>query len=331
MNTSAQTRRVLRKLAVLWILVAGRLVFAQCSTGAAGNSVVTDAACSGGTTATTAYIDAAAFTSPQLDLCTNINTILKGLSAGSAAIVDARGLNIVNAAQYNPPSNILECNTNPYSGIQSNVSSVLLLPPGNIALNGSWVIPSNSRILGIAPSIPYAQVLATTLEPASNFTPNSTSNHGSPALWSGSASSVITMCGSPPCTGISIEHLIIDGGAAPPSSLNYNGIYNNGAGDQSYVNDVTIKNVSYNALFISSNGNSSGPYANGSGPYTNLNVVIGAGSCSPSCAPSCAVIMAQTRGLHGLTCIGTLGTSSTTAAAGVYIVASNNSVELIRN
>jgi hypothetical protein len=137
------------------------------------------------------------------------------------------------------------------------------------------------------------------------------------------------MCGNPPCTGISIEHLIVDGGAALSSPQTNNGIFNNGAGDQSYVNDVTINNVSYTALVVSNNASSSGatPYATGSGPYTNVHVNIGRGTCGSNCAPACVVMMAQTRGLHGLTCIGTNATTGITAAAGVYVVASNNSVE----
>jgi hypothetical protein len=121
------------------------------------------------------------------------------------------------------------------------------------------------------------------------------------------------------CSGITIEHLKVDG-----NGLLVNGIRNY-SGDPSYVSDVNFSNIgmpsgsggSATALIVDAN-------AAGSGPYTNLNLTSG-GICGTGGCGACVSIQAPTRGLHGITC-SSVGVGAAAKAA-IYVNANNNSVE----
>jgi hypothetical protein len=128
------------------------------------------------------------------------------------------------------------------------------------------------------------------------------------------------------CTGVSIEHLKLTGTTA------LNGIYNANSQDGSYVDDVNLYQIGGVGLTVagSSTGASSG--AVNSGPYSNLYYVADPdATCSSNQCPACFLIQTQTRGLHDLTCIGTTTSNQITANspghAGIYINASNNTIE----
>jgi hypothetical protein len=133
-----------------------------------------------------------------------------------------------------------------------------------------------------------------------------------------------TLC-TTPCSGVSVEHLSIDATSNP----NVNGIVNNYAQSSSYVNDVSFSNIGCAALVIGSPN---------SGPYTTINsgfspTGVGGTGCTgggPNVNyPLCIDIETQTKGVHGVTCIGPqLGnTGPYPHTAGIYVNASNNTVE----
>lgn len=158
-----------------------------------------------------------------------------------------------------------------------------------------WVLPSNTKLVGEGQ---YTILNA-------KFTSGDMIDMGSSACTSGQ------------CSGISIEHLRLDA-----LSQQLNGIVNSYAGESSYVNDVILANIGLTGLKIS---------ASNSGPYSNIN--FSAASLSPCSGglsnsyPACVDIEAQTRGVHGVTCIGAHGVSeNVTGDAAVYVNASNNTV-----
>jgi len=199
-----------------------------------------------------------------------------------------------------------------------------------IKIQATWVLPSNTRIIG--------EGRQTDLRATSTFTPDSSSPVEA-MVEMGNAN----VCSSG-CTGISIEHLKIDGSnnlIVPPSNVGLTGIYNNYAQDSSYVDDVNLYDigaVSYTQSTLTT-GLLIGPGAAGSGPYSNINF---AGSAICSCAHSqsnctctptaCVQIEAQTRGLHGITCSGASDqTPGDGPWAGIYLDASNNTIEDVHN
>jgi hypothetical protein len=180
--------RQLTLLTTLSVLLIAARSQAQCTTSPpTGNSQVTDTSCTGNVTSSPAYIDATAFTSTAspVDMCDNVNSILLSQQSQSSpppgVVVDARGLNVLNSLPESGTTTRLNCGINPYNGVTGAVPSVLLLPPGNIALIATWVLPSNSRIVGVAPSLPTAEAIGSTIMPAANFTPSSTGPTASPA------------------------------------------------------------------------------------------------------------------------------------------------------
>jgi len=272
-----------------------------------GNNTVW--ASSTGTSGSAAFIDASTCTgSGCTDICTTINAILTSSSGftypAQGAVVDARGI-----AQNSTTA--LACSVNPFNGV--TVPSTILLPASTILLQTSWVLPSNTRIIG-----------------EGNFTVLGVGS------WSG-GSDLIDMCStSSACSGVSIEHLKIQGEgnvncSTTPSTNTYNGIVNNYAQVSSFVSDVTMCDIGGTGLKITSN-------AGGSGPYTNIDFVAAPGASGASCSgglgtpcTACVDIEAQTLGLHGVTCVGASDVSgangSSMGDAAIYVNAGNNSIE----
>ena len=90
---------------------------------------------------------------------------------------------------------------------------------------------------------------------------------------------------------------------------------------------MALTNIGRTGIVI---GSPSGqPGAIDSGPYSNISYSA-ANGCNGSVCPACVDIEAQTRGVHGITCLGDLSVSDVSTAPGhaaVYVNASNNSVE----
>jgi hypothetical protein len=126
--------------------------------------------------------------------------------------------------------------------------------------------------------------------------------------------------GSCPSTasGVSVQHLKLTSDASGA----YYGIDNECAQSASYVDDVGMENINGTGLRVGSG-------AANSGPYTNLSISVRGSSCSTAATASCVDLESQTRGLHGLTCLGNQNTSGTGTAgnAGVIVNASSNSLE----
>jgi hypothetical protein len=262
-----------------------------------------------------AWIDASAFWSsgPVPDLCAIINQILTAsYSTGypNGAVIDARGL-------YNPnPTGSIACSNSPFDGVSGLPPTTILLPSADIPITKTWTLPNNMKIVGVGGSSDISGINATppsgnsTLTAASSFTGTDLIDMGS------------TSCPTSGCSGVAVEHLFLNG-----AGQGLNGIVNNWSQTQSYVNDVHMINISLTGLKILAPN--SGPYSNvyfGAADVSTCNGGVG-GTC-----PICVDIEAQTRGLHGITCVGTpavngSGTGSPEGDAAIYINASNNTVE----
>lgn len=146
----------LQSIVILAVLLSSLLLEAQtsCSTPAQGNSLVWG--CGSANSPSTAYVDAAAFSTGNTvgssnDFCKIINTVLTAQS-GTAITVDARGLTPYTAPPTTAGGMQLACATNPFSGIST--ASTILLPPNNIQVTKTWILPSNTRLIGELPPNP---------------------------------------------------------------------------------------------------------------------------------------------------------------------------------
>ncbi len=120
-------------------------------------------------------------------------------------------------------------------------------------------------------------------------------------------------CGA--CTGISVENLVLDG-----QGLSINGIVNQYAQDQSYVDHVGLFQILGTGLLISSYGTGS---AMNSGPYSHI--VFDTGGSGGVSSTVCAQILSAsgTHGIHGLTC----NSETHDAAAAVLLDSGGDSIE----
>jgi hypothetical protein len=177
-----------------------------------------------------------------------------------------------------------------------------------IQLSATWTVPNNVRLVGVG--------LETILLGLSGCCSRA-------MIEMGAASS----CTTPLYTGIAIEHLQLNVKGA------YGGIENQCAGPSSYVNDVLISGFRFGQDQLEANALTIGPGATNSGPYTDIYVLAvpysscGGGQGVP--VFNCVVVGAQTRGLHGITCLGSANTGATggSGSAAIVVNASNNSIE----
>jgi hypothetical protein len=186
-----------------------------------------------GVTFSSAYIDASAFYQPggSTDLCQIINNILTSqyfTYPSGGAVVDARGI-VPTTGSGNDVAQ--SCSVNPFP--TDAPPSTVLLPASGINVASTWVLPSNTVVIGQGR--------------------NTILNSG---FMSGD---IVQMVGS---SGVVVEHLRIEG-------FNYagvNGIHNENAQDFSFVDDVNLHQIGGTGLQIDSG-------AANSGPYTNINFV----------------------------------------------------------
>jgi hypothetical protein len=252
-----------------------------------------------------AFIDASmfagSFASP--DFCSVHDYVLVHVvqpTYPGGAVIDARGL-------PGTTSTSMTCAASPWAGITNPPPSTILLPATGsgssanpIVISTTWILPSNTHLVGEGdgPS-------GTTIQRASGASLTAMIQFGSSSL-----------CSSGVCTGIAVENLTLDGQA---QSLD--GIVNQYAQNNSYVNHVRIYQVLGTGLLVSSSGSSS---AANSGPYSNITFDTGgySGATSTVCVQILSVT-GGTRGIHGLRC-----TSETNdAPAAVLLDSSNNSIE----
>jgi hypothetical protein len=256
----------------------------------------------GNPTGSIAFIDASAFcggaggsgtcSGSSTDVCTEIGTALTKLPA-TGGVIDARGVvPSVGGSQ--------SCSGNPFASLPSNnnVPYWVLLPASNIKMYAGWVLPSNVHLLGEGQ---YTMLIA-------EFSSGDIIDMGSSGC-------------TTPVTGISIDSVNLD---AASTANSVNGIVNNCAQQSSYVNNVDMYSIGGVGILVTSNASNSGPYSN----------ITFSGASSTSCpshpaigaCPVCVDLEAQTRGVHGATCISG-GNDNAPGAAGIYVNWSNNTVE----
>ena len=223
-------------------------------------------------------------------------------------VVDARGV-------VRSDGSAIDCATTPFQS--TTVPVTVLLPPSAITIHNPWVLPSNTRIIGAGRQTALRATGA-------NFPADSTNA----MVEMGSSA-----CPSTGCTGISIEHLTLDGANLQDvNGVGLTGIYNNYATDGSFVDDVSFINigaVSNQSSTTLTTGLLIDAGAVGSGPYSDIsfNAVNSVNCNGLTCLPTAAVqIRAATRGLHGITETAKSSTSSA-PAAGIYLDAGNNTIE----
>jgi hypothetical protein len=231
------------------------------------------------------------------DICDVIYKTLGGIIQTSytslGAVIDARGVSgsALNCTKGSPWSE---------NGIYVTQPSpaTILLPAGTITASFSWVLPTNTKLIGVAKGTGNSYVLETTIK--AGFSSGAVVQFGD------------GNCPSSGCQGISVEQVTINGNAQT-----VNGIENDNCGLLCYVDHVTMYQVLGTGLTVS------GANATDSGPYSNITFDVGG---SPASSTQCAQIIGTsgTRGIHGLTCI-----ASPDASNAVLLDASNNSLEAL--
>jgi hypothetical protein len=268
---------------VLTALLVGVSMFPSRAEAQKGNNAVYMNA-SNCCAATPAFIDAGVFAGnfASPNLCSVLNFVLtpiNGIIPSTGAVIDARGL-----PGSRPPTSMTCTGTNPspWAGITNPPPSTILLPATTaaapIVIPSTWILPNNTRLIGEGNTITSSgSTPGTTLQVSGTFTAPG------PMIQFGSSSGC--------CTGISVEHLTLDG-----TGGFINGIVNQNAGDLSYVDQVGLYRILGTGLTISGTANHSGPYSN---------IIYDLGGYSGNSGTVCASIngLSDTRGIHGLTCI----------------------------
>ena len=172
-----------------------------------------------------AFIDASTFA--DTTICKTIYDILS--VSTSAVFIDARGLNSTNTSMTCAPG------WTPWTNGSTIVSvpSTILLPAGTIFIQAPWILPANTHLVGVGDGLS-----GTVLEVVSGTTLGTMIQFGS---------SVTGVCPSGVCTGISVEDLTLNGQAQ-----SIDGIVNQYAQNNSYVNHVRIYQVLGTGLLVSS-------------------------------------------------------------------------------
>jgi hypothetical protein len=276
-----------------------------------------------------AFIDASTFCpsggcvggSNPTDICSVMNQALAYLSTHfpSGGVVDARGIV--------PTANV--CMSNPYFNANSSTGistpSTLLLPASTITITQPWILPDHTRIVGTGRQTILSVCFLAPGSCGNPFNPDSFNSIIEMGYYGNlpNSNNYAPCPNNNVCTGVSLEHLTL-------SSENYtvitglNGIYNGNSQDLSYVDDVALFKIGLKGVWISA-PSSTASGATNSGPYSRI-TFTGAACGIHGCHPVCVDLETQTRGLHGMSCI---GDSSVTGQgyAGIYVNASNNSIE----
>jgi len=248
-----------------------------------------------------AFYDASTFVGVGSTLCSVIYTVLNlsTYPTTTGAVIDARGLNAGNTTMT------CATGTTPWNNGTATLTypSTILLPPGVIIIPTTWILPPNTRLIGEGDGIsPSGSSPVTTPGTTIQALPSFAS--ASPMIQFGSSS-----CGT--CTAISVENLVLDG-----HGLSINGIVNQYAQDQSYVDHVGLLQILGTGLLIKGSAENSGPYTH---------IVFDTGGSGGVSSTVCAQILnvSGTHGIHGLSC----NSETHDAAAAVLLDADGNSIE----
>jgi hypothetical protein len=275
-----------------------------------------------------AFIDASAFLPPTNppDICQVLYNIITGTGTNgyplyptNGAVIDARGINAANSKTDGSFAGDMTCAYSPWSSSGGSVTTpaTILLPGGYnlgggngtgvIIIHHKWVVPNGSRVIGEGPNSGLVTDSDAILRAAASFPDSVMIQMGD--------SNCPEVNSVPVCTGVSVEHLTLDA-----QTQYIDGIDNPNSQLGSYVDDVQLSNVGYRGLYITAQN--SGPYSN---PYYTTPTV----GCSGAMCPTCVDLEAQTRGVHGISCIGysTVSGHSSPNHAGIYVDFSNNTIE----
>jgi len=154
---------------------------------------------SNGVVGSNAFIDASMFPAAGRDFCGVLKFVLQNIDQPptypSGAVIDARGL----------PGNTgtsMTCAASPWAGITNPPFSTILLPAGTIVISTTWVLPSNTRLVGEGENNPLSSTPGTTIQTPSGTLLSTMIQFGSSLV-----------CSSGVCSGISVERLTLDGQA----------------------------------------------------------------------------------------------------------------------
>lgn len=248
-----------------------------------------------------AIVDATQYGSGS-DICAMINNVFVAYnpSAPFGVVVDARGVTT--------PSTCSGTNDYPWYELVATIpnmgfSNVVLLPAGTITIGATWILPSNTHLIGQGPT-------TTVIQAASSFSQSDMIDMGEENQSGPCAISVAVY----DCPGIVIEHLKLVGNGSGSANKPVYGINNCCAQEISSVNDVFITNVVTGLALTDS-------FSENSGPYTNL-LISGTNTCLAIGPSTSGNNMINTRGVHGLSCV-----VASTSTAAITIDAPNNSLE----
>jgi hypothetical protein len=279
------------------------------ATAIAGNNTVYEICSSAATTiGSSAFVDAGAFdTNTNDDICAKIHSALGAASTVAGTVIDARGV-LPSSGTTQP------CVTDPFSGITK--PSTVLLPAGTITMSTAWAIPGTTQVIGEGPGV-------TTLQASSTSFSDAYSTLVNPAMIHMGVPNTSTPYSKNLVFAVRLVHLTLDGQGQKIGTPYIDGIDNDDAEEQSYVDDVTINNILGNGLSLGIDPGGSGDgAADHSGPYTNI--LFQETTSSAVAGTACLNVAAgtQPRGLHGITCA-----ASTTATAGIILDGSNVTIE----
>jgi len=255
-----------------------------------GNNVVYNSSgtcCSGSSNASYAFVDASVFDNAngnKGDVCADILSAYGAYSGAKMVVIDARGI---------APGSSGICSSSPFPSMA--VPAVILLPAGKIPLGTNWVLPDRTRIVGEGADPTKASGTILQATTSSSFM----IEFGSSAV-----------CVNNICDGIGVENLTLDG-----NGVSVGGIRNKSSQERSYVNDVSLVNISGTGLDVETSNGS----GQDSGPYSNITFI--AGSTSAVCANIFGY--GATHGIHGIKCTGT----GLNDPVGIYLASNGNSLE----
>lgn len=219
-------------LGMLMVLMSGLFLWPTLAASQNGaNAICTSAGCTT-ITGSTAFIDASVITGPggATDVCARINGALTSSYPTTARVIDARGINSGNSNMTCPPGDTPWV----YGTSVTSANAAILLPPGTINIQTTWILPNQTRLIGVGRQMTRI-------------------------VWTGTTGGdMIDMCSSA-CFGVGVSDLTLAGGG--PTVIN-NGIVNNNAQEETYVDRVNFTLIDGIALEIGSGAGNSGPYSN---------------------------------------------------------------------
>jgi hypothetical protein len=253
--------------------------------------------------ASSSFIDANVFPG---DLCAKIFLALNSAPVGHP-VIDARGIR--------PANQVCTGTETPWVGSTGTYTnpSTILLPAGRIIISQGWILPNNTKLIGVG-----------TGNPTQNASDPETTIQASGSSFNLSSLALLQMCSGTVdrCNGVGISNLILEGSALP-----IDGIRNFNAEELSYVEHVSMHIIGGTGLNLGTNMQSNGvnvaTTSNHSGPYSDLWISAVGASTSPACVK---IINAEPRGIHGITCSAS-SSSSVQPFAAIYLDGQNVSIE----